>query len=146
MTVDSGCPDNFSAERKGAQPVIKGRFCGRLVHHVGNKSSSEKRKLISDKSFFRPAFRAPGFGIEFQNRRRNRSTMRMTFPISSFDMATIFFRGNAGAKSMAPASLEACKTASGRVMRTCGATRVDVPCLSRTVTRALPLAQEILLT
>jgi len=84
-------------------------FSGILVHHVGNHSSRDKRKLISERVF--------DFAGEMvsQNRSRKRSTTRMTLPISSFFIASTLRGGNAGTNSTAPTSPDAvCSTAKRR--------------------------------
>ena len=63
------------------------------VHHVGNHSSCEKRKLKLSRLFEEP------FGlIVSQKRSRKRSTTRITFPISSLSKALSISLGNVGLK------------------------------------------------
>src|SRR5579872_3161122 len=85
-------PDNRSAQWNGAHPVIIGSCSGIVVHHVGYQSSSERRKLISER-VLRALCAAE---ISSQKRFRKRSVTRITLPISSFLIASNFVRGNEG--------------------------------------------------
>src|SRR5437588_12146485 len=78
-------PRKRSADSNGAQPTRMGVFRGMFVHQVGNHSSSENKKLRSERVL---PFEFGGRS-ESQNRSRKRSTTRTTFPISSFSRLEI---------------------------------------------------------
>src|ERR1700674_5861725 len=108
-------PDNRSAQRNGAQPVMIGSFSGMVVHHVGYQSSSENRKLIPE----RVLRLSLGAEIVCQNRFRKWSVSRITLPISNFVIASNFVRDNTGVNRTEPSSpAPAFKTPSGTVTST----------------------------
>src|SRR5215470_5494715 len=93
---------------------MMGVFIGIALHHVGNQSSCENRKLI-----FPRVFASRAGEIEAQKQCRNFKTKRMTFPISSRPRAEHLRSGKAGVKRTPPFPLsDACRTPSGKVSNT----------------------------
>src|SRR2546423_1708808 len=99
-----------------------GSFSGILVHQVGNHSSCDKRKLISERVFDCPGEIFP------KTRSGNQSPTRMTPQISSFFRPAPLRGGNAETTPTAPTSPGAvCNTANGRVTSTREAVSLDAP-------------------
>ncbi len=97
-TTDTFSDINRSAHRKGAHPVINGSRSGMVVHHVGNHSSWENKKLISSQGLVR----SPRAGLAPRSALGNGEQCVRLFPSPARASAFNFSSGSAGRNSIAP--------------------------------------------